>query len=107
MRHPIADGRIQAELHSYYVQHCRCVNRYCRTEVIVALSYADRVEPWGKIAMDSVNGDSSLTDHGRGYGMDSEMQLDDRLSFRVGVRPIENTHLGNYMMLRWPVHRRD
>jgi hypothetical protein len=99
-QHSVTDG-LQMELHPYYAQHCVGLNGYYGTEASLALGSEDKSQPWGKISLGYVNGDSSLSDHGNGYDLHSEVNFNEHLSLHAGVRQDEETDLGNYMMLRW------
>lgn len=103
-RHRMWDDRLQLDLHPFYGQNWLRADGYFGAEAAINISRtADgvRAKPWGRIALSYTGGNSTLMDHGHGFGLHSEVNFNDNLSLNAGMHENETTDIGNYVLLRW------
>jgi hypothetical protein len=102
-RRSLWNKQVQFDVHPFYGQNWLSANGYIGTEVSLNLRSEEAPQPWGKISMGYINGDSNLMNNGRGYDMHTELNFTNHVSLNAGVRNDDVNDVGNYVMLRWKI----
>ena len=103
LKHHLWDDGPQLNIHPYVGQNWHNIDNYWGTEVALDLGGSDTSKGWGKIALRYDNGESNLTEHGRGMDMHSEVDFSDHFSLNAGIRQDYMSDIGNYVLLQWKI----
>jgi hypothetical protein len=101
------DQYVQYDLHPYVAQNYFSSRNYYGADL--SLNFAkpantsELSRPWGTLVIGYANGDSQLTDYGRGIDLHGELHFNDQLSLNSGVRQSDPSGDNNYIMLQWKI----
>jgi hypothetical protein len=95
--------KLQFTARPFYGQSWHSLRGYWGGEIALNMAqHADGL-PWGKISMGYVNGDESMTDHGRGVDLHGDVDLTNHFSLTSGMRQNSITGNANYALLQWKI----
>jgi hypothetical protein len=95
------DNKLQFTAHPFYGQNWRSLQGYWGAEGTIDIAQRADGLPWGKISLGYIDGNESLTDHGRGIDLHGDVDLTNGWKFTSGMRQNSADGSSNYVLLKW------
>jgi hypothetical protein len=95
------DDKLQFAARPFYGQSWHSLRHYYGGEVTMNIARRSDGMPWGQITMHYTDGESTLTDHGRGIDLHGDVDLTNGWRLTSGIRQNDLSGNANYVSLRW------
>jgi hypothetical protein len=92
------------EIRPFYGQGWTALKGYWGGELSMNIARRPDGMPFGSLALDYVDGNSAMTDHGRGTDLHGDIDLTHNFKFTSGVKQDDVTGNSNYVLIKWDIH---